>query len=188
MLSPAPSTQRQLLHRRNLAVEVFERADGLFDVEASLSDVKAHDMRLATGIRPAGHPIHDMQLWLVVDRQLQIHAAGSSTLAMPYPGQCDQHGDAYAKLAGLNLLKGFRAGLKERLSGTRGCTHLTELAAVLPTAVIQAFAGRVLDTREGSGDDQPPFQIDRCHALRRDGDVVQTYYPRWYRPAGGHHS
>ena len=183
MQSPAPPNQRQLLHRRKLAVAVFERADGLFDVEAELSDIKAHDMQLATGLRPAGAPIHDMQLWLVVDRQLNVQAAGSHTRAMPYPGHCDQHGDAYARLAGLNLLKGFRAGLKERLAGIQGCTHLTELAGVLPTAVIQAFAGRVLDTREGSGDEQPPFQIDRCHALRRESPVVQTYYPRWYRRA-----
>lgn len=188
MLSPAPSNQRQLLHRRKLAVAVYERADGLFDVEAELSDIKAHDMQLATGVRPAGAPIHAMQLWLVVDRQLQIHAAGSSTQAMPYPGHCDQHGNAYARLIGLNLLQGFRAGLKQRLAGTLGCTHLSELAGILPTAVIQAFAGRVLDTREGGGDEQAPFQLDRCHALKRDGAVVQTYYPRWWRPAGEHHS
>ena len=39
-------------------------------------------------------------------------------------------------LAGLNLLEGFRAALKERLGGS--APHLTELAQV-PTAVIQAF-------------------------------------------------
>jgi len=184
MTSPAPAPQRQLLHRRSLAIEVFERSDGLFDVEAELVDVKARDMQLATGLRPAGEPVHRMTLALVVDRELNVRDARSQTHAMPYPGQCNQHGDAYGRLVGLNLLKGFRAGLKQRLAGVQGCTHLTELAGVLPTAVIQAFAGHVLDTREGSGDDQPPFQIDRCHALRHDGAVVQTYYPRWYRPAG----
>jgi hypothetical protein len=52
---------------------------------------------------------------------------------------------------------------------------------VLPTAVVQAFAGDVLDTREDSAADQPPFQIDRCHALRSDGPAVATFYPRWVR-------
>ena len=184
MTTPAPAPQRQLLHRRNLAIEVYERSDGLFDVEAELVDVKTRDMQLATGLRPAGEPVHRMSLALVVDRELNVREAGSQTRSMPYPGQCDRHDDAYACLAGLNLLKGFRAGLKQRLAGVLGCTHLTELAGTLPTAVIQAFAGLVLDTREGSSDDQPPFQIDRCHALKRDGVVVQTYYPRWYRPAG----
>ncbi len=171
---------RAPLHTRSLEVQVFERSDGLFDVEARLRDVKAIDMRLATGLRPAGAPIHDMRLDLVVDRQLTVVAATSATTAMPYPGTCEHHGDAYGQLAGLNLLHGFRAALKAKLSGTQGCTHLTELAGVLPTAVIQALAGHVLDTREGAGGDQPPFQIDRCHALRRDGPVVKTHYPRWF--------
>ena len=91
---------------------------------------------------------------------------------MPYPGHCDDHGDAYTKLVGLNLLKGFRQAVKERLGGTVGCTHLTELSQVLPTAVVQAFAGDVLDTREDSA--SRPFQIDRCHALRSDGAAVKT--------------
>jgi hypothetical protein len=171
---------RTPLHTRSLQVQVFERSDGLFDVEATLRDVKAIDMRLATGLRPAGQPIHDMGLSLVVDRALNVVSATSATHAMPYPGVCEAHGDAYAQLQGLNLLSGFRAALKVRLSGTRGCTHLTELAGVLPTAVIQAFAGHVLDTREGTADGHPPYQIDRCHALRRDGPVVKTHYPRWF--------
>jgi hypothetical protein len=53
---------------------------------------------------------------------------------------------------------------------------------MLPTATIQSFAGSVLPTRDGHQDDetsQPPFQLDRCHALRRDGAAVAKYYPRW---------
>lgn len=185
--SPGPmsqfsaSTERQLMHRRTVDVQVFAREDGLFDVEARLQDSKTRDIALAGGIRRAGEPVHDMLLQLVVNRELEILAADSSTLWMPYPGACDQHGDAYARLVGLNLMKGFRLGVKERLAGIKGCTHLTELCQFLPTAVIQAFAGVVLDTREGDAAGQPPFQIDRCHALRSDGAMVQTHYPRWYR-------
>ncbi len=174
------AANRRPIHTRSLKVQVYERSDGLFEVEADLVDVKQIDMRLATGLRPAGEPVHEMRLLLVVDRQLNIVEAGSRTLAMPYPGFCSEHGDAYAQLQGLNLLHGFRAALKAKLAGTRGCTHLTELASVLPTAVIQALAGHVLDTQEGSDDGQPPFQLDRCHALRREGQVVKTHYPRWF--------
>jgi hypothetical protein len=177
---PVAAVSRRPLHTRSLKVQVYERDDGLFDVEAELIDVKQIDMMLATGLRPAGEPVHEMKLDLVVDRQLNIVEAGSSTVAMPYPGYCSEHGDAYGRLKGLNLLRGFRAELKQRLAGTQACTHLTELAGVLPTAVIQSFAGHVLDTKEGGGDDQPPFQLDRCHALRREGQVVKTHYPRWF--------
>ena len=57
----------------------------------------------------------------------------------------------------------------------------TRRGQVLPTAVVQAFAGVVLDTRGEHDGSQQPFQIDRCHALRSDGEVVRNIYPRWYR-------
>lgn len=176
-----PSAERRLLHRRAFDVQVYARDDGYYEVEAGLTDTKTRDITMADGIRRAGEPIHDMGLQLLVDTQLTIHAAASQTRWMPYPGACDQHGDAYQRLVGLNLLKGFRLGVKERLAGIKGCTHLTELCQVLPTAVIQAFAGLVIDTREGDESGNPPFQIDKCHALRSDGAVVLSHYPRWYR-------
>ncbi len=179
-----PSVTRRPLHRRAIDVQVFARDDGLFDVEASLNDTKSHNVPLAGQQRRAGEPIHEMRLHLTVDTSLTIHACTSQTLWMPYAGACDAHGDAYARLTGLNLMKGFRQAVQERLQGTRGCTHLTELCQVLPTAVIQAMAGSVIDTREGDGDGNPPFQLDRCHALRRDGETVAKFYPRWHlKPA-----
>jgi hypothetical protein len=63
-----------------------------------------------------------------------------------------------------------------------GCTHLTELSDVLPTAVVQAFAGDVLKVYPDS--DTQPFQLDRCHALAADGEAVRLFYPRWYRQPG----
>lgn len=180
---PNSTPERRLLHRRAIDVQVFAREDGLYEVEARLSDSKTRDLALASGVRPAGVPVHDMGLSLTVDAALHIHAAASETRWSPYPEHCPGHDQAYGRLVGLNLMQGFRLGVKERLAGIKGCTHLTELCQVLPTAVIQAFAGLVLDTREGSSDGQPPFQLDRCHALRRDGDVVRNHYPRWYRSA-----
>ncbi len=179
MALPPAAPERVLKHRRSIDVHVYARGSGLWEVDAEIRDIKTRDARLAGGLRKAGDPIHDMLLRLVVDEQLNIIDAGSETRWMPYPGQCDDHGDAYAALTGLNLLKGFRQAVKERLGGTLGCTHLTELTQVLPTAVIQAFAGEVLDTREDS--EHRPFQIDRCHALRSDGEAVRLFYPRWYR-------
>lgn len=179
MTLPPAAASRQLKHRRQIEVQVYARDDGLWEADATLRDLKSRDTELAGRTRAAGDPIHEMLLRVVVDTQLNIVAAGSQTLWMPYPGHCDAHGDAYARLAGLNLAQGFRAGLRERVGGVLGCTHVSELAQVLPTAVIQAMAGEVIDTR-GHGDAQP-FQIDRCHALRSDGDVVRAFYPRWHR-------
>lgn len=179
MALPPAAPERQLKHRRRIDVQVHARGDGLWEVDAEIRDVKTRDVELGGRTRAAGAPIHDMLLRIVVDERFDIVAAGSETRAMPYPGGCGAHDDPYAALAGLNLLKGFRHAVRERIAPTAGCTHLTELAQVLPTAVVQAFAGEVLDT-QGDGDVRP-FQIDRCHALRADGAAVQRFYPRWYR-------
>lgn len=180
---PQAAAERQLKHRRAIDVQVFSCGNGLWEVDATLTDTKTQTVPMVDGPRAAGEPIHDMLLRLVVDEQLNIVAAGSETRWMPYTGLCTEHGDAYARLVGLNLMRNFRAALRERLGGVLGCTHITELAQVVPTAVFQAFAGEVIDTRGNTEGASRPFQIDRCHALRSDGEVVRLHYPRWYLPA-----
>ena len=180
-LSP-PTSRRSLKHTRTIAVEAFVRDDGLWDIDARLTDIKTRDAHLASGVRPAGAPIHDLWLRLTINTQLTIIDAEAASDAVPYPGYCNTIGPAYKALIGLNLLNGFRQQLKERLSGIDGCTHLTELGPILPTAVVQAFAGDVFKTRDGADADEhdiKPFQLDRCHALRTDGPAVAKYYPRW---------
>lgn len=188
---PAAATRR-FVHTRSIAVRAYARDDGLWDLEAELADVKEKDFALAVGIRRAGEPVHAMQLRLTIDTDLNVVDAGAQSDWVPYPGHCDSFGDAYRQLIGLNLGRGFRHAVNQRLGGTQGCTHLTELAAVLPTAAIQAFAGEIYrprdqahepDAADHGSTDQRPFQLDRCRALRVDGPAVARYYPRWY--AGG---
>lgn len=179
----SPSTSRRVLKQtRAIQVAAFARDDGLWDIDAHITDIKTRDAQLASGVRPAGAALHDLWLRVTIDTQLNIVGAEAVSDAVPYPGHCDTIGSAYQALIGLNLLKGFRQALNARLSGTAGCTHITELAQILPTAAIQAFAGDVIDTRDGAGTQEQshkPFQLDRCHALRSDGAAVARYYPRW---------
>jgi hypothetical protein len=180
---PQSSSRRVLKHTRAVTVDAFARDDGLWDLDARITDIKTRDAMLASGTRPAGEPLHELVLRVTINTQFDIVDACASSDAVPYPGFCDTIGPAYARLVGLNLMKGFRQALKDRLSGTSGCTHLTELALVLPTAAIQAFAGDVFDPHGGDADDaleHKPFQLDRCHALRTDGAAVAKYYPRWF--------
>jgi hypothetical protein len=122
-----------------------------------------------------------MLLIVTIDDALNIVDARSHTLFSPYD-TCGDHDDAYRRLIGLNLLRGFRSAVRERLGGVLGCTHLTELTQVLPTAAIQGLAGLttialpVVETERAAG---MPFQLNRCHALRLDGPAVAEFYPRW---------
>ena len=185
--SAAAAVSRRHVHTRQVRVDAYARSDGLWDLEATLTDTKGGDFRLATGIRKAGDPVHDMRLTVTIDTHLTIVDADASASWVPYPGHCDRIGPDYRKLVGLNLTQDFRRHLRERLGGVQGCTHITELAGVLPTAAIQAFAGEVIKTQDASqpADDaashRKPFQLDRCHALRSDGPAVAEFYPRWYR-------
>ncbi|HEY0490261.1 MAG TPA: DUF2889 domain-containing protein [Telluria sp.] len=184
----SPPVPRALRHTRAIKVEAFKRDDGLWDLDARITDVKESDVTLASGVRTGGTPLHDLSLRITIDLELNIVDAEAASDAVPYPGYCDVIGPAYKQLIGLSLMKGFRAGLKERLSGVLGCTHLTELAQVLPTAAIQAYANDVIKTRDGAGDDllpNRPFQIDKCHGLRADGPAVAKYYPRWVAKVAG---
>lgn len=185
MSLPPAALKRQLKHRRQIDVQVFACGNGLWEVDAVLTDVKTRIAHMAEGPRAPGTPIHDMLLRLVVNERLDVIAAGSESRWAPYAGICDIHGDeqgdAYARLVGLNLLQDFRKQLRQRVGGVLGCTHITELAQVLPTAVVQAFAGEVIDTCGTVEGAQKPFQIDHCHALRSSGEAVRLHYPRWYR-------
>lgn len=177
-----PTSRRALKHRRAIEIEAFVRDDGLWDLDAHISDVKTRETKLASGTLPAGVHLHDMLLRITIDTQFNIVAAEAVSEMTPYPGYCETIGPSYLKLIGLNLAKGFRKALQARLGEILGCTHITELALSLPTAAFQAFAGDVFDPHQGrtvAGKEEKPFQLDRCHALRTDGAAVAKYYPRW---------
>ena len=114
----------------------------------TLVDTKSRDFPLASGLRAAGDPVHATDPARDDRPRLNIVDAEAESNWVPYPGYCDTIGPAYGKLVGLNLLQDFRRHLQARLGGVHGCTHLTELANVLPTAAVQAFAGEVFQTRD----------------------------------------
>ena len=175
---PVTDVEREHTHTRRVRYEGYKRADGLWDIEAHLTDVKNHDYRLKTGVRGAGTAIHEMWLRMTIDRKFAIVAAIASSDAVPYPGGCEAAAPAYAKLVGLNLLQNFRKQARELLGGVRGCTHLTEMLSGLPTAAIQTFAGEMPEEGEGG---PKPFQLDQCRALETTSETVKQWYPKWYR-------
>jgi hypothetical protein len=177
-LSP-PSVARQPLHRRVVQVEAFKRDDGLFDLEARLTDTKPFPVDLLSGRREAGDPVHDMVLRVTIDARYTIVGVEADPMRVPMPGTCEAVAPRYERLVGLNLLRDFRRQVQARLGRTEGCTHLSELAAVLPTAALQSIAHlvRALDAPHPS---EPPFFIGQCHAYDRSGEVVRRHHPQWF--------
>lgn len=163
----------------------YARDDGLYDLEAELIDTKAYDFSTSRGMHAKGAPVHHMHLRLTIDDAFNVVEAQAAYDAAPYGDGCSSITDAYQNLVGLNLVHGFRNQVRARFGRTAGCTHMTELASVLPTVAIQTMA-RQHRTAPAAGADVRPFQLDGCHALRVDGPIVQSAYPRWYLvPEGG---
>ncbi|ENO84635.1 DUF2889 domain-containing protein [Thauera linaloolentis] len=178
---PANSAPRRRIHTRRIELEGFLREDGLYELDASLTDVKDIDYPIASGVRPAGVPVHLMRLRIVFDTAFTILDAVACSDGVPYPGQCDTIGPAYRQLVGLNLVRGFRRTIGEMFADVRGCTHMTELLNSLPTAAIQTIATFRRDNEDSA---EKPFQLDRCHALDTSAEAVRRYYPKWYRGPG----
>ena len=146
---PVTDVERELRPTPRVRYEGYKRADGLWDIEAHLTDVKSHDNPMKAGVRRAGQPIHEMWLRLTIDRHFTVLDACASSDAVPYPDGCEHIAPAYRRLIGLNLIRNFRKDTKQLFAGVKGCTHLTEMLGGFPTAAIQTFAGEMPEEREG---------------------------------------
>jgi hypothetical protein len=185
---PPSDIPRQPLHTRSIRVQGYRRDDDLLELDAELVDYKGYDFtRLDGQVVKAGDHIHHMHLRVTIDASYTIVAAQAAYDAAPYAEICTSIDSAYADLVGMNLLKNFRNQVKDRFGQAAGCTHMTELCLVLPTAAIQANAGMRRESVQKKPD-QRPFQLGGCHALRTDGPVVQEHYPQWFTPSLSHTS
>ena len=174
---PPASSARERRHTRSIAFEGFKRADGLWDIEGHLVDVKDHDIQLRSLLRRGSEAIHDIHVRVTIDRDMNVVDVAASSDATPFMGTCENIIPDYRKIIGLNLFDGFRQAIKALYGDIHGCTHLNELLMAMPTAAYQTFAGETPQKE----DDKKPFHLDRCHALSTDSEVVRRYYPRWYR-------
>jgi len=176
---PPPTAERKLMHLRSVQLDGYKRDDGCWDIEARIIDRKDHDYPISAKRIAKGDAVHDMWVRVTVDRRMEIVEACAASDAAPYDDLCTGIAPDYGKyLVGLNLFQGFRKAVKERLSGVHGCSHITELLMLLPTAALQTFASDVQDNADSG---MKPFQLDRCHALESHSEAVRRYYPRWYR-------
>lgn len=167
---------REKIHTRHIVIDGYKRADGLWDIEGHLTDIRGRDIPLRTGVRLAGTPLHEMLVRITVDDTLKILSATAETKASPYPGTCENITPEYAKLEGLRIEAGFRREVGKLFGGLRGCTHITELLGSIGTAAIQTVGP---ETEKNS--DEKPRKLDGCHALDTTGPVVAYYYPEWHR-------
>ena len=117
-----PPATREAIHHRRIDCRGYRRADGLWDIEGHLTDVKSYPFENAwRGEIQPGEPIHDMWLRLTLDDELTVIEVEAATAAGPFP-ICGAITPAFATLAGLRIGPGWRREVQRRLGGVNGCT------------------------------------------------------------------
>lgn len=188
----SPSADREPIHTRRITCRGYRRADGLWDVEGQLTDVKTYDFQTEEcGLREPGDPIHEMWVRLTLDDDFVVRGVEAATDKSPYLA-CGVVTSKFQSLMGLTIRSGWTRAVKERLGGPQACTHLVELLGPIATTAFQTIypvlareqaerarqdraAGRTAPSRRGR-----PALLNMCHIFASDGPVTQKLWPEHY--------
>lgn len=183
----SPPAERELLHTRAIELNGYRRADGLFDIEARLTDTKAYPFsNHDRGVIEPGTPLHGMLARMTVSEDMVITEFEAVTEYGPY-ALCPSAAPNFARLAGLKIGRGFIKAANERVGGVHGCTHLRELLGQMGTVAFQTLYA-VRSKRPPAADAAPnatetagkPMMLGTCLAYAPDSPVVQRQWPAFY--------
>lgn len=173
--------ERELLHQRDIVVRGYRRGDGLFDIDAEISDSKTYGFSVGDrGHIAPGDKLHRMVLRMTVDATLTITACEAVTEAGPFD-VCPGGAASFGRLAGLSIRSGFLREANARIGGVAGCTHIRELLQQMATVAVQTTY--VLPARQRNDAAGADRMIDSCHAYAADGGVVRKRWPDRYTGA-----
>ena len=163
---PAAEVTREHVHQRQITVNGFVRSDGLYDIEAELTDHKTYsfpsDFR---GTVTPDMPVHHMILRITMTDQRVITAAKVITVSGPY-AVCPQANDVFDALVGLQIGPGWRKTVQAAIGGKHGCTHISELMGPVATIAYQTLYGQqVRERRETGSFSDAAKQQQRQHLL-----------------------
>lgn len=180
--------RRPLSHERSITYRSFGRADGLFEIEGNLRDMKGYDyIDRERGTLPPGAPVHDIFALLVFDADMTVRDFSYELRATPFRyclGAVDP-----SKLVGACVGRGWRAALLEAFGAHGGCTHLRELVFGMGTVAFQTVSAlRDQKMFQAGGTDadrtQEPFFLGGCHSWAHESPVVERYFPQYHRKPG----
>lgn len=185
LTEPAP---REPLHTRRIEIEGFARADGLWEIEAHLTDARAYafDNAWRGRIEP-GEFLHEMRLRLTLDDGLMVLAAEAVTENSPHQ-VCPKAAEQYRALVGLKVGPGWTRQAREAIAAPDGCTHLTELLAQMATVAYQTIFPVLSRRAKARGEARGEFGgrrggrpalLDSCHAYRADGELARRLWPEF---------
>jgi hypothetical protein len=149
--SLSPAVPREAVHKRQINCNGFVRADGLYDIEAELTDHKTYDF--PSDFRGTVTPdlaVHHMVLRITIDRDRVIQHAEAITITGPY-AICPTANAVFDNLVGLQIGPGWRRKVQAAIGGRHGCTHITELLGPVATVAYQTLYGEEARQKRQSG-------------------------------------
>ncbi len=175
---------RKKIHTRSIELNGYHRDDGLWDIEAHMTDIKTYDIENQwRGGISAGEPIHEMWVRLTVDDTFLVTDVEAVTDNSPFQ-MCPAITDAYKQLIGIRIGRGWRRAINEKVRGKNGCTHITELLAPLATVTFQTLMGNIQKNASQQAESKKhikPMVLNSCHAWAEDSEVVKMHLPEYYK-------
>jgi hypothetical protein len=194
----SPPADREPLHTRSIEINGYRRADGMYDIEAHLTDTKSFGQtNYDRGFIEAGEPIHDMWLRLTIDDTMTIVRSEAVSDKTPYV-MCPHAAPAFSRLEGLRIKAGFLREANHLVGGAVGCTHLRELLQQMATTAFQAInPSKVKQEMKATGEPEPrgsdkvdaritekmggaPKILNTCLAYSDAGPLVKRRWPHLY--------
>lgn len=178
-----PATRKKI-HTRSIELNGYEREDGLWDIEAHMTDIKSYDIenRWRNGIKAGGF-IHEMWVRLTIDETFLVKHVEAVTDNSPFE-MCPSITSAYKELVGIRIVRGWRRAINDKVKGIKGCTHITELLAPLATVSFQTLMGNIQNSANKAKINKEhikPMVINSCHAWAEDSEVVKMHLPEFYK-------
>ena len=176
----SPATAREHQHTRAITCKGYKRKDGLWDIEAHMTDIKtfSFENRDRGGIQ-AGEPVHEMWVRITLDLDFVIHDLEAVTDLSPFR-VCKEATAGMKRLIGLQIGPGWRRRVHDLVGRTAGCTHLVELLGPLATTAYQTMHWALEERAESKPERDKPAIIDTCHALASDSPIVKLEWPQFY--------
>jgi hypothetical protein len=180
------ASPRKHVHTRAIDYRGYEREDGLWDIEAHMTDTKTYEFSNKwRGTVPVGEPMHEMLLRVTIDDSFVIQDIFAATEHSPFE-MCPAIAPNYKKLIGIKMGPGWRKAIRMKVGGTEGCTHLTELLFPMATVAMQTIwpirskRKQESDTEEKQSQGKRPVVLDTCHAWASDSPVVRENAPKYF--------
>jgi DUF2889 family protein len=180
----APAAPRTHVHTRSVEYRGYRRHDGLWDIEAELTDTKTYGHATPDrGTMQAGEPVHGMAIRVTADDAMKITDIAVRMPAAPFP-ECQQAKPPMSRLIGCTLGRGWRKAIEQALGGTQGCAHLRELLFNMATVAYQTIPHYRNHLTRLAGLPEPvlkrpPPHLGQCLAWDFDGPVVKRHRPEF---------